>query len=114
MGTDPLHPGFGSVLDGGVRQDGEIVSTIIGEVDPGLISSFVNTEINRIIKDHQEKQLGRAQEDQIRYSKTTLTDGEILDDADVEIFRDNDAMVIRITLISGSETHTLSIPVLLN
>jgi len=111
MGTDPLHPDFGSLLDGGTLQSGEEVASIIGETDPELIRSFVVTEINRILSDHQDKQLVRAESDRLTYNKTTLTFGEALDDAQVNIGSVNDILVVQIVLQSkNGDERRLAIP----
>lgn len=102
MGSDPLHPGFGSVLDGGTREDGIEIESIIGETDEGLINSFIHTEVNRIVRDHQSKQLDRAISDRLRYSAATLTDDEVLEVADIDLIRVADSMIVHITLRSSS------------
>lgn len=102
MGNDRLHPGFGSVLDGGTREDGIEIESIIGETDEGLIVSFISGEINRIVQEHQAKQLERAVEDRLRYNKTTLSDEEILEAADVKLVHTEDTMMVHITLRSST------------
>lgn len=106
MGTDRLHPSYGSVLDGGTRQDGIEVESIIGETDEGLIRTFINTEINRIMKDHQSKQYDRAIDDRLKYNHTTLTDAEILETVDTELVSFADMMMVRIKLHSASGAET--------
>jgi hypothetical protein len=113
MGTDPLHRGFGSVLDGGTREDGIEIPSIIGEVDNGLIHSFVSTEINRILREHQQKQLNRALEDRMRYNKTTMSDDEILETGDIKILRTGDVIMVHITLHSSTgASHQIGIPLI--
>jgi hypothetical protein len=111
MGTDPLHPDFGSVLDGGTLEDGTEVASIIGETDPEAIRSFVTTELNRILTEHQNKQIERAETDRLRYNKTTLTYGEVLDDAEVNIGMTGDLLVVQIILHSKTgEERRIAIP----
>lgn len=111
MGDDPLHPGYGSVLDGGTREDGVEVDSIIGEADEGLVRAFISTEVGRIVKLHQTKQLERALSDRMRYNKTTLSDDEILEAADVSILSTVDTMVVQITLRSSTgATQRIGIP----
>lgn len=102
MGTDPLHKGYGSVLDGGTREDGVEIPSIIGETDEDLIVSFIGTEVNRIVRLHQNEQLNRAVSDRLRYNKTTLTDDEILETADVKLVHTADTMMVQITLHSST------------
>lgn len=110
MGTDDLHPEFGSILDGGTV-DGEEVEGIIGETDPQVIRSFVATEVNRIISAYRNAQINRAQTDLITYSKTTLSLGEALSDAQVNIGMIEDMLVVQIVLIAESgDKKTIAIP----
>ncbi len=102
MGTDRHHPGFGSVLDGGTREDGVEIESIIGETDEGLIASFISGEVARIVRDYQSKQLDRALGDRLRYNKTTLSDHEVLEAADITLTHMEDAMMVNITLRSSS------------
>lgn len=112
MGTDPLHPRFGSVLDGGTRPDGTEIPSVIGDSNASLTKSFVSNEIDRIIQDHQEKQFSRSQDDRIRYNKTTFTEGEFLDSADVQILQVDDTLMVRITLRAGDSTRSFQVPFL--
>lgn len=110
MGTDDLHPEFGSVLDGGTM-DGEEVEGIIGETDPDIIGSFVTTEINRIISNYRNAQIIRAQSDLMSYNKTTFSLGEALADADVNMGMIGDTLIVQIVLHSESgDTKTIAIP----
>lgn len=113
MGGDSLHPSFGSVLDGGTREDGVEIQSIIGETDEGLIRSFISTEINRVVKEHQSKQLDRAVADRIRYNQSTLTDDEVLEATEVDLAFTEDTMVVRITLRSSTgATQRIGIPLI--
>ncbi len=102
MGTDPLHPEYGSLLDGGTQENGIEVPSIIGETDEGLINSFIGNEVVRIVRDYQSKQLIRATEDRLRYSKTTLADDEVLESADVNLIHTADTMMVQITIHSST------------
>lgn len=111
MGADRHHPGFGSVLDGGTREDGVEIESIIGEADEGLITSFIGGEVARIVREYQGKQLDRALSDRISYNKTTLSDEEILEAADVTLTHVEDAMIVHITLrSSGGASQRIGIP----
>jgi len=78
MGSDPLHPGWGSLLDGGTTLDGRDVPGVIGTEDFDLAMAVIETEIRRIAEYFQNRQLRRVKEERQRYSKSTLTASEIL------------------------------------
>lgn len=78
MGTDDLHPGYGSLIDGGTRPDGIEVPSVIGESDVELVALEIESEIRRVAREHRAKQLNRAKEDRFVYNKVTLTPGEVL------------------------------------
>jgi hypothetical protein len=110
MGTDDLHPEFGSILDGGTV-DGEEMEGIIGETDPEVIRSFVATEVNRIITAYRNAQINRAQADRLTYNKTTLSMGEALADAEINMGMIADTLVVQIILHAESgDTKTIAIP----
>lgn len=110
MGTDDLHPDFGSVLDGGV-QDGVEVDGIIGEVDPELIRTFVSTEINRIIDTYRDQQIARAQADQLTYAKSTLSPDESIAETAINMGMIQDMLVIQIVITTESgDSRSIAIP----
>lgn len=78
MGTDDLHPGFGSLIDGGTRPDGTEIPSVIGDPDVALVALEIEAEIRRVAREHQAKQLVRAKSDRFTYNKVTLTAGEVL------------------------------------
>lgn len=113
MGADRHHPGFGSVLDGGTREDGVEIESIIGEADEGLILSFIEGEVARIVREYQGKQLDRALTDRLRYNKTTLSDDEVLEAAEVTLKQMEDAMIVHIELRSSTgASRKIGIPLI--
>jgi hypothetical protein len=78
MGTDSLHPGYGSLIDGGVKSDGTIVDSIIGDSDLDMVLLRVESELQRIVAEYQGQQLSRAKADRLIYNKATLTLREVL------------------------------------
>src|SRR4051812_21440558 len=78
MGTDPMHRWYGSLLDGGVKEDGTIVTSLISTTDWLLAQLEIETDIRRIANLYQRMQVARAKRDRDRYGKSTLTKGELL------------------------------------
>jgi hypothetical protein len=78
MGNDPMHPSYGSTIDGGIMPDGTYAPGIIGSPNNAAASAFVQAEINRIAKGYQAQQVARYQADVATYGKSTLTADEVL------------------------------------
>lgn len=114
LGTDSSYPDFGSALDGGTAPDGTEIDSPIGETDRDVVEAFVVTEINRVIREHQNKQLARVRDDQYTYGKTTLTQGELLESADINIGFQDTMMVIQIVVRSEGLDRRFSIPIQLS
>lgn len=113
MGTDNLHPGFGSLIDGGIQPDGTEVESPIGESDVQTVVLFLEKEIRRIGSDYQQRQLARAKSDKFTYSKVTLTAGEILVGIPSVTFTQTmDTLDVVVALQTGNNTQrSLTIPV---
>lgn len=111
MGHDEIHPEFGSLIDGGVSQTIEIES-VIGRVDWAYVQLEVEADLRRIIAEHQAKQLARAKDDALTYSKTTLTAGEVvINIIDFTVTQSLDNMFIHIKLqTAANNVLQLSIP----
>lgn len=78
-GTDPMHPDYGSVLDGGLNADGTQADSYIG----GLITSEslieIEAEVRRVLAAYQQQQLDRlTRENALFGGKNTFSAGEIL------------------------------------
>lgn len=102
MGTDPLHPAYGSLIDGGVRPNGQVVESPIGRTDWKQIVLELETEIRRIAAEYQRMQVEHAKSDRLYYGKSTLTQGEILAAIPSITFEQNmDALNVNITLETG-------------
>lgn len=74
MGNDPMHPSYGSLLDGGRLPNGKIVQSMVG----GDSSSAyrIEEEITRIIQDFIARQRTRANLDIQTFGKSTLSETE--------------------------------------
>lgn len=114
MGDDPLHPGYGSTLDGGITPDGRVVDSVIGKQNYGLIRMEIEAEIRRIATAYQRMQIDRATRDRSRYNKSTLTGGEILAAVtDIAFEQNADALKVTITIQSArnnAATINLALP----
>ncbi len=78
MGTDNVHPSFGSIIDGGRTPDGVEASSIIGESDLDLVVLEIESELTRIARNIQRVQLARAKQDKITLGRATLDPHEVL------------------------------------
>lgn len=112
MGTDDMHRLYGSLIDGGY-QNGRWIPSLVGTTDWTLAAMRVEGEIRRICAQHQEVQLARAQEDRRIYGESTLNPQELLLEVeDLEMFQSQDAMLVRVTIATGStQTVILDVPV---
>lgn len=112
MGTDDLHPGYGSTLDGGRLPNGREVPGFLGRTDWDHVAVEIDAEIRRIAREHQERQVARTQSDRQTYGKSTLVAGEVLIDlAAVDLRQVQDTLVATIHLrVGNSRVQTINIP----
>lgn len=111
LGDDPLHPEFGSTIDGGTRPDGLEIPSVIGETDTEVARSFITLEVNRIISEHQRLQAARNRQDFQSYGRRALTDGEILNNAKVNLYFINTLVVVQIVIETGNgDEKRISLP----
>lgn len=78
MGTDDMHPSYGSLIDGGTMPDGTVVGGVIGLLDWQQVTNTVNAEITRLATAYQAQQLNRAKNDRQTYNRVSLTPAEVL------------------------------------
>lgn len=105
MGTDDMHPEFGSLIDGGRLPDGTEVQGTIGKMNTELARVEVEAELRRLINAFQARQLQRAKDDRIVYGKTTLTKGEVLLGlSDMVFTRSGDALSVVLVLQTAADT----------
>lgn len=103
MGTDDLHPSYGSLIDGGTR-NGEYVAGVIGELNDDLTLTVIEGELRRIVKAYQAMQLERARADRDRYGKATLSKGEVLIQlTSIEAQRAQDALYLTLNLLTAQD-----------
>lgn len=97
MGNDPMHPEYGSLLDGGRLPNGTIVQSFIGS--DSLSSSRVQEEVSRIIQAFITQQKGRINLDNSNLGKTTVSDSEIIEGINsVETTTFDNKLVLRVSL----------------
>lgn len=68
LGTDLYHPDFGSNLE---------QNEVIGS-DYQIARSNIESELKRIVRDYQSRQIARARTDQIVRGRISLEQGEVL------------------------------------
>jgi hypothetical protein len=113
MGTDDLHLGFGSLIDGGTLPSGTVIPSIIGTSDPNLAAAAIRSDVKRICEDYQKRQVARVKDEKLKYNKSTLTPDEILVGvSNIAITQTTDSLFVTISLKTGAGTQTsLSVPV---
>jgi hypothetical protein len=105
MGSDPLYPSYGSLIDGGVRSNGRSVPSPIGRMDFRFVALEIESDIRRIAAQYQQNQVARAQRDKQRYNRVTLTPGEILVAiSDIKFEHAQDALNVNIVVQTGAGT----------
>lgn len=111
-GHDDMHPTFGSLLDGGLDDQGVEVSSLIGESDWNLIGLRVSSEIRRVIATYQKQQAARAKDDRIRFGQSTLSNSELVASIDdIDLQQTADKLMVTITLTTGaSDTFAVTLP----
>lgn len=104
-GTDPDHPEYGSVLDGGTLPDGTVLESPVGSILDASVIMNMESEIRRILTAYQQQQLDRLQRESALYNgKNTFAPGEILysiDKVDVQQYIDVAIATVTITTSSG-------------
>lgn len=111
MGTDPSHPGFGSIIDGG-RRNGREIESVIGRTDWPYVRLEIEADLRRIVSEYQSRQLARAKSDSLTYNKTTLTTGEVLIGiSELQVRRSLDAVFIGVRLrTAAGRTISITVP----
>lgn len=111
MGTDNLHPDYGSLIDGGITSDGRVVSGIIGETDIDEVTLIIQSEVARISRYMQRAQLARAKTDRLTYGRATMVPQEVLlslNGLNFNQFEDELKVTISITA-ANNETFDISL-----
>lgn len=108
MGTDPDHPWYGSLIDGGLKPTGQEVESVIAGTSWNTIILRIEADIRRIGTQYQRQQLDRAKRDRDRYQRSTLTMGEVLAAiTDITFSQSADALYVTVYLESGREREAV-------
>lgn len=113
MGTDPNHPDYGSLLDGGMDGSGTIYQSMLGLPNGNVISeALIQGELQRVLLAYQNMQIQRAKSDKLQYGKTTFTLGEVLLSVDSVTFTPiSDTLIVSIGITTGNGSSVaLSVP----
>lgn len=108
MGSDDLHPEFGSLIDGGRRLDGREVAGVVGESRLDLVVMAIESEVRRIGRDYQGRQLARVKSDRSVYNKSTIRPREALisiTNINVEQIQDNLNITVTLQTATGLQTE---------
>jgi hypothetical protein len=112
-GHDDQHPRFGSLIDGGLDDYGNYVSSVIGAHDWDRTLLVIQTEISRMIAEHQARQIERSKRDRLTYGESTLSPGELLVSLeDIEMQQAQDRLLVTVHLRNGDGSlSALDIPI---
>lgn len=76
MGTDPMHPEYGSILDGGRLPNGRVVPSLVGRNQAAVFE--IEEEITRIVRGLMDRQAERIDADLQTYGKSTISSAETI------------------------------------
>ncbi len=113
MGTDNLHPEYGSLIDGGRNLDGVEVEGVIGMNDFDLVALEIQSDLTRLIRAYQQQQLTRAKQDLFVYGRATLEAEEIFYQLDgIEYTPVEDSLKVTITIQTATDvSFSFDLPV---
>lgn len=102
MGNDPMHPAYGSLLDGGRLPNGRIVQSMVGS-DPSF-AYRIEEEINRIVQDLVSRQRQRADLDTQTFGKSTLSEKEkIVSVSSIEGKQMGNRFIVQVNIITEGQ-----------
>jgi hypothetical protein len=107
QGTDPLHPTYGSSLDGGQRKDGTVIEGLIGSTVYKERLLDAESEIRRVLFSYQQQQRARFQREISELGgKTTFAPNEILYSVDsVDVHQVDDKLVTQVNIRTQNNTN---------
>lgn len=104
MGNDPMHPEYGSVLDGGVMPDGRLVESEFGNIiDSGTVFR-VETEVRRVVQEYIKRQQDKlSYETQKLGGKHTFAANELISSIrNIESKQIYDTLLVKVSLLMGN------------
>lgn len=112
MGNDDMHPTYGSLIDGGIDQNGNQVPGVIGTPNDAYAASYVDTEITRICQAYQLQQQTRYANDIATYGTSTITASEALLSVDGVVAQaSQDHLLVTASLETGTGDLAISLPI---
>lgn len=113
MGTDDMHPDYGSLIDGGTLPDGTTVPGVIGLLDINQVAATVQSEIERIAQAYQNQQLNRAKSDRLTYNRVSLSPAEVLLGVGLTLTQQEDTLLVNIALSTArGDDINIALPIL--
>lgn len=111
-GTDDMHPGYGSLIDGGLDDFGVEQPSVFGSSDWQRIGLRVESEIRRICSEYQRAQLERARQDRYTYGKSTLSNDELLLQVNqISMYQAQDTLLVTVSITTGnSQQVSIDLP----
>lgn len=106
-GSDPLHPEWGSALDGGQLSDGTVLPSSIGGMFTAEDKLTIEAEVRRVLAAYQLQQAQRLGRETIQFAgKNTFSRGEILRSIDqVRVQQIGDTALVTVSLIAADGTQ---------
>lgn len=111
IGSDPMHPQYGSLLDGGRLPNGDVADSFIGQTSLSIMD--IKEEIARNVQSYIDAQHKRIDSDVQTFGRTTLQDSEIVEaitSIDDKMYGDKLIVQVRL-LMRSSGTITITQPV---
>lgn len=107
MGTDPMHPDYGSLLDGGRLPGGQVVDSMIGKNATTVFR--IEEEIGRMVRSIMDRQELRIASDIQNFGRSTLSGSEtILGISSIQSKQVGTTLVVRVEVIM-QDKNTISI-----
>ena len=112
-GTDDMHPRFGSLIDGGYDDQGNWVSSLIGEDEINFVVTQVESDLRKIALEHQSRQAARAQDDRLVYGASTLNNPELLMEVrNVRFIQSQDKLMVTVSIrTGGNQDLDIDVPI---
>lgn len=106
-GTDPIHPDYGALLDGGALPDGTVQGPIIGDLITPATMILIESEVRRILGAYQQQQLDRLNREMVQYGgKNTFSMGEVLLAINgVTLQQVSDTVLVNVSITTGDGSN---------
>lgn len=109
LGFDPANPTYGSAIDGGIDQNGNVLTSLIGSANDDSNSTFISAEIQRVCQNYQADQLQRYKDDVASYGRSTLSAGEaLLSINQITSTPVEDSLIVNVEVTTGNGQLTVN------